>query len=540
MPATKSAPSRVTAISGDLLVGDQGELFSTTLGSCVAVAIWFERLKVGGLVHYLLPRAPGDEKCDNDNLYGEMAIRNLLLEFKKRGAAPSDLRAWVVGGAISAENTVGDLNVALAKQFLDRFGISYSDKATGGQLGRVMEFDVGTGHVRYRVIGSTHETKTLSTIGSMATEIRPVVPETNSETRKEKSDFQRIKVLIVDDSISMQKILVNALSQFKQFEVVGVASGAVEADRIRTRVRPDVISLDLFMPHEDGVAYLKRYRRRDAVPALVVSGISEKESGPAIAALDAGAFDWLAKPKKDEMQSFAKIYAEKLYLAYVSGQRRTASVRPLQPDPSGRFSAQALHNGLILIGSSTGGPEALRTVLSSLPDEIPPIVIIQHMPSFFTKAFAESLNESFRFDVKEATSGEQLRKNLVLIAPGGFQTKVIKGKYVDVVPDPPENLFCPSVDYTFRSALAKSNRTMIGVLLTGMGDDGARSLLKLKQAGVWTIVQDEETSVVFGMPKAAIEMGASCEVVPIQGVGPRLIKELNRQCSRRSEKINSA
>ena len=302
----------------------------------------------------------------------------------------------------------------------------------------------------------------------------------------------------------------------------------IAAERIRVEV-PDVIVLDVEMPRMDGITFLETLMAQHPIPVLICSTLSERASETAMRALELGAVDIIAKPRLGT-EAFLRESREMLCSAVKSASvarlRRVRRVGPaLTADAvlgrgAGRAMAQTTEK-VVLIGASTGGTEALRTLLAAMPPDAPGIVVVQHMPEKFTAAFAERLDSLCRISVREAENGDAVLRGQALIAPGNRHTLLKRSgaRYFVEVRDGP--LVCrhkPSVDVLFRSGARYAGRNAVGVLMTGMGNDGAHGLLELKEAGAATIVQDEATCVVFGMPHEAIKLGAADRVLPLQAI----------------------
>jgi two-component system chemotaxis response regulator CheB len=333
-----------------------------------------------------------------------------------------------------------------------------------------------------------------------------------------------VKVLIVDDSASIRKILTNLFTSDPMIEVVGVAERPSQVEDLINKTRPDVITLDIHMPEMTGVELLKRYLPRHRIPTVMISSISMEESPMVLEALENGAVDYIQKPAFQNLAAQSPLIIEKVKEA--AGARVKVTSRPV----SQAFREQKLRQDLILaIGSSTGGTEALREVLTQLPASIPPTLIVQHIPAVFSLAFANRMNELCPFEVKEAADGDEVRPGRVLIAPGGLQMKLIRQGAVlkvRVEDTAPVNRHKPSVDVLFDSVAAEIGKKALGVILTGMGSDGANGMLKMRQAGAHTVAQDEESCVVFGMPREAIARGAAEEVKSLRDIPQLLVRWL--------------
>ncbi|MBC7386340.1 MAG: chemotaxis response regulator protein-glutamate methylesterase [Cryobacterium sp.] len=336
---------------------------------------------------------------------------------------------------------------------------------------------------------------------------------------------EKTRVLIVDDSKTIRSLLEKVLTSDSDIEVVGTAEKPSDARKILESLGaarlPHVITLDIHMPEMDGVAFLKSYLPKFPIPTIMISSISMEEGPLVLSALESGAVDYVQKPSFEQLKDVAPLILEKVKLARFAKIQLSKS--PARTPSIKRTSQTArLENSiasLVAIGSSTGGTEALRQLFLDLPDEIPPMVVVQHIPAVFSKAFADRMNDICPFAVKEAEDGDDLCTNRVLVAPGGTQMKIVKsGSGFKVQVDPnagPVNRHKPSVDFLFDSVAELFGAKAVGVLLTGMGSDGAKGLLKMKQAGSRTIGQDEASSVVYGMPRAAFELGAVDQQLPL-------------------------
>lgn len=348
--------------------------------------------------------------------------------------------------------------------------------------------------------------------------------------------MEKIKVLIVDDSAVVRQVMADILSKDPSIEVIGQASDPIFAAEKIKRQRPDVITLDVEMPRMDGITFLKQIMGSNPIPTVICSSLTEKGGETAMRALEAGAVEVITKPKlgvKDFLEESAVVIRDAVKGAARARLRpaRTLKVAPkLTADAViSRGSAPSITettDKVIAIGASTGGTEAIRDVLEVLPPGLPGIVIVQHMPEHFTAAFAKRLNGLCRIEVREAQNGDRVRPGLALIAPGSKHMLLKRSGalyHVEVIDGPLVSRHRPSVDVLFRSAAKYAGRNAVGVIMTGMGDDGASGLLEMKQAGAHTFAQDEASSVVFGMPKEAIKKGAADEVAPLDEIPYRLM-----------------
>jgi two-component system, chemotaxis family, protein-glutamate methylesterase/glutaminase len=346
----------------------------------------------------------------------------------------------------------------------------------------------------------------------------------------------RVRVLVVDDSALMRKLIPQILARDSDIEVVGTAmDGAFGLKKIED-LKPDVVTLDLEMPRMDGMETLRQITRKSRVPVIIVSALSTEGATATFKALAFGAFDFVAKPRDAasvHMDEIAQDLIAKIKVA-ASSKVRNAPAPALADQPKAKktgFRARKEPTKIVAIGVSTGGPNALQYLLPKLPGDFPgSIVIVQHMPEGFTQMFAERLHESCAIDVKEAQSGDLLVAGRALICPGDRHIKVRRmplGNTVVLSDDSRVNGHRPSVDILFRSVAAEFGSRSVGVLMTGMGEDGAMGLGLIKNAGGLTIAQSEESCVVFGMPKAAIERGHAARVVALD----MLASALASQCS---------
>jgi two-component system chemotaxis response regulator CheB len=325
-----------------------------------------------------------------------------------------------------------------------------------------------------------------------------------------------IRVLIVDDSPTVQSVLKSILSGDADIEVVGTASDPFEAKDLIVEVRPDVITLDIEMPRMDGITFLKRLMSFRPLPVIMISSYTRENSVRTLEALDAGAVDFVAKPTEDVKTRLEELKHEITTKVKAAAQ---AKIKPFlsfgKPEKIVPAAQMEASDKIIAIGASTGGTRALHRLLASLPANVNGIVIVQHMPPRYTKTFAENLDALCNMDVKEAEDGDRVDRGKVLLAPGGWHLEVAKdqnGYYVRLQDGQPVNYQRPSVDVLFHSVVETAAGNAIGIILTGMGQDGSEGLLAMKEVGAFTIAQDEATSVVFGMPGSAIERGAA-EVV---------------------------
>ncbi len=354
---------------------------------------------------------------------------------------------------------------------------------------------------------------------------------------------RRIRVVIVDDSALMRSVLTEIINDAPDFEVVGAAPDPLIArEMIRDR-NPDVITLDVEMPTMDGLAFLEKLMRLRPIPVLMVSTLTERGSEITLRALELGAVDFISKPKLDierGVRAYAAEILEKLRIAARARVRKRESL-PVTPafgtDAVLKLAAghRASTEKLIIVGASTGGTEAIREFLCAMPVDCPGILVTQHMPEAFTKSFAKRLDTVCRMSVKEAEGGERVLPGHAYIAPGHSHLLVRRNgsNYeTELNSGPPVNRHRPSVDVLFRSAANHVGRNAVGVILTGMGKDGALGMLEMKQAGAYNFAQDEATCVVFGMPREAIAAGGVDETLALSQIASRVMSVVGTRAIR--------
>lgn len=339
--------------------------------------------------------------------------------------------------------------------------------------------------------------------------------------------MQKIKVLCVDDSALIRGLMREIIDSQPDMEVVAVAPDPLVARDLIKRLNPDVLTLDVEMPRMDGLDFLERLMRLRPMPVLMVSSLTRAGSEITLRALELGAVDFVPKPQlgiRSGLLEYGAQIADKI--------RAAAGSRPARRETKAAVDKRSLDNvmvsseKLLIIGASTGGPEAIRQVLEPLPPNSPAILIAQHMPSGFTRSFADRLDRLCRIRVKEAEQGERVLPGHAYIAPGDKHLKLARSgaNYLVQLDDGPAvNRHRPSVDVLFDSAAELAGRNAIGALLTGMGRDGAKGLLAMRNAGAATLAQDEQTSLVFGMPREAIALGGAAEIVALDDVALRLL-----------------
>jgi two-component system chemotaxis response regulator CheB len=338
-----------------------------------------------------------------------------------------------------------------------------------------------------------------------------------------------IRVLIVDDSAIVRKILSEVLRSEPGIEVAGTAPDAyVAAEKIRT-LKPDVVTLDIEMPRMDGLTFLRKIMQSRPVPVIVVSSLAQESCAVAVEALRSGAVDILAKPAGPySVGELRAIIASKIRAAAVARLRSSSAAEqsPSERSHHLRLTSSAATSRIVAMGASTGGTEAIETILRAMPANAPPVLATQHIPAGFSRAFAERLNSVCRISVKEAADGDEVVPGRALIAPGGYHMLLRKhanGYRARIADGPPVCYQRPSVDILFHSVAEAAGARSVGALLTGMGSDGARGLLRMRDAGAETYAQDEASCVVFGMPREAILLGAARRVVPLHSMAGAIL-----------------
>ena len=346
----------------------------------------------------------------------------------------------------------------------------------------------------------------------------------------------KIKVLVVDDSALIRNILKEIINEQSDMIVVGAAPDPLVAREMIRSLNPDVLTLDIEMPNMNGLSFLKRLMRVRPMPVVMLSSHTQEGSDIAFRALAMGAVDFVGKPVAGESSDddYAQLIVEKIRGAYAARDK----IEPLDINRAvdadevlpmlGR--AALTQSRVIVMGASTGGAEALKDILITLPEDCPPILIAQHMPGTFTKLFAKRLDGLCKITVKEAENEEPALPGHAYVAPGGFHLRLerfgARGYGIKIGSDAAVNLHRPSVDVLFNSAAESAGADAIGVILTGMGKDGAHGLLAMRRQGAFTLAQDEASSIVFGMPKEAIDIGAAEMVAPLNLIARRIMSNL--------------
>ncbi|MEE8058610.1 MAG: chemotaxis-specific protein-glutamate methyltransferase CheB [Pseudomonadales bacterium] len=521
--------------SGELAFSD-GEVvqFHTVVGVCVAVCLWDKVGKRGGLCHYRLPdiAARGDSAISMND-FGTEAIVALLKKFKRHGSVLENLQARVLGGgdiplgSTELTQSIGQRNTDVALELLASFGIPVLGQAVGGALGRQIRFNSGTGEVNFRVVdGQDFEDQAPEY--PVADAHAPLVLAVR--------DPNKINVLIIDHSSKMRKRLKRTIEENDECVVVAQVSGPGDAMVAIEKLKPDVITLDINGKNVDWLAFIGFYMQQHSIPTIIVSSFMQETPEIVFKAMKIGVFDYLERSSLDELHDMLKAAHQfRAQLGFTPASTVVEMDKHVLED-------SVCHSSLIVLGSSTGGVEALEVVIKQLPKATPPICIVQHIPKNFSLSLANRLNDLCAIEVSEATDGMDVEDNHVYIAPGGRHMKLIElasNQLIIRLSDEPRlHNVKPAVDYLFKSVEHLRARKVVGVLLTGMGGDGAQGLLKLKELGAFTLAQDEVSSVVYGMAKVAKEMGAVCRSVPIIGITSAMLEAAADSSNRMSLAIN--
>lgn len=346
--------------------------------------------------------------------------------------------------------------------------------------------------------------------------------------------MKKVRVLIVDDSAVVRQSLTQILQSDRHIEIIATAADPYIAAQKIAHELPDVITLDVEMPRMDGLTFLKKIMSQHPIPVVIISSLTTKGTETAIHALELGAVDVLKKPvfQGGELTDAAQHVIDVVKAASKAMIKRKAISVQRSADiqkPALNLSMIRTTEKIIVVGASTGGTEAILEFLMDMPIDCPGIVIVQHMPELFTKSFAERMNRICKITVKEAVHGESVLRGQALIAPGNRHLEVKRSGaryYVDLSDGEPVNRHRPSVDVMFASAAKYVGRNALGVIMTGMGADGAKGMLMLKQSGSKTVAQDEKTCIVFGMPKEAIKLNAVDKILPLQQIAPWVINNI--------------
>ncbi|MFW7380826.1 MAG: chemotaxis-specific protein-glutamate methyltransferase CheB [Oligoflexus sp.] len=487
---------------GDFYIAKEPTLIRTVLGSCVSVVLYDPKLRAGAMNHIVLPAKTRFDQDDDEGYFAESAVKAILKGMKKLGSQREDLVVKVIGGAyfnLKQVTKVGELNVAAVMKILRDFGLKPAASKTGGSNGYKVLFNSETGLLRFHMI-------------------------------QNQLSQEPVKLLVVDDSKMARETIKLAVKSDPKITVVGEAEDPIAALDFLKVNKVDVLTLDINMPRMDGIRFLREYQRSMNLGIVVVNDYSATNVDTVFQALAAGAVEHVKKPELSSLAAFQEELINKIHATYLA-KRQPGPMLTDHPEPIAVESlpmpvnSGKLRQSLIAIGASTGGTEAIAHILQRLPASMPPIVIVIHMPPVFSFAFAQRLNKACQLEVKEAENGDVLKPGHVYIAPGDFHLELeakSEDWQVKIQQKASVNSFRPSVDVLFRSVERHPGHKTLAILLTGMGRDGAEGLKRLFDRGAMTVAQDEESCVVFGMPREAIERGAARKILHLNDI-PRFI-----------------
>lgn len=509
---------------GQIIFNESNTPIAFMVDTGLIITIFDFQKKLGGILYTpnLQNKANSKEGCDHAGI--ETSIVELLSRFKRSGSNRESLEVKLIGGAfLQEENSSYSQQsqiVLTVVSIFREYGIPIKAKSVGGNYPKKGRFFTATGKVEFALVESADSQKESSSFTNRTDEI--------GSSQKIKHPSDKISVFIIDDSPTCVSVLRSIIESDNRFRIIGTANNPVQGLEAVRKLKPDVITLDLYMPEMDGLTFLKNLYPDAPIPVIVVSSIDvDSSSFETIKALELGAFDFLKKPTISTRDKLGARLCETIVEAQTSDIRKLLIKKKMSRITVSEMSS---NQKAIVIGSSTGGTVALTDILTQLPERIPPIIIVQHMPPVFSKAFAERLNAICPFRVKEAENGDNIVPSSVYIAPGGFQMEIKNSgnkNIIRILDTPPVNRHKPSCDVLFSSAAKVLGKNAIGAILTGMGRDGANGIKLMHDVGAYTIAQDEKSSVVFGMPKAAIEEGGIDEICHLDDI-PRKLVDLLR------------
>ena len=524
----------VKVFPGEFYVsGKADEVLITVLGSCVSACIRDPLLGIGGMNHFMLPQShSGKWGSDPEpTRFGNFAMEKLLNELIKAGASRERMEIKVFGGGNVTDSTqaIGTKNAEFVLRYLEDEGLRWAAQ------------DLGRSPAPHSLL-SENRSRHPPAAGQQrvrhdrARRIRlcepPVVAQDIGRHsalwgRLMTSMSSPVRVLIVDDLALMRQLLTTLLAEDPEIEVVGTAPDPhVARERIKA-LNPDVITLDVEMPHMDGVTFLRKIMALRPMPVVMISTLTQAGAEVTLEALEAGAVDFIAKPSHDVMNTMGSLATELQEKVKAAARTRIGARRAAPPLPKPRERLGRATGKIVLIGASTGGVEALKALLMGLPADCPPVLITQHMPARFTSAFANRLNKECPMTVSEAVHNEEVQPGHVYIAPGSHHMELVRvgSRYACALNEgPPVSGHRPSVDVLFRSGARTIASAGIGVILTGMGKDGAEGMLDFRRAGAATLGQDEELSLIYGMPRAAFERGAVMRQYPLMQLADAILE----------------
>jgi two-component system chemotaxis response regulator CheB len=473
--------------------------------NCATICIYHGEMNIGGIC-----------KIDKNGI--ELLKKFIQEIIQKTGNSSVNLRAKIV--SVSKCTAFGP-DLRDLKKILNEYNISVISADIGNASSREIVFYSDTGRLRVSVESVELDKK--------ASDQSLTFLSTKEVSQKRK------RVLMIDDSKTSLKFLSHIISQDSSIEIIGMMTDPIEAEKMIPKMKPDVITLDIMMPEMDGVTFVKRLMQSHPTPVVIVSALNKEDNENVLKALEEGAVDYIQKPTYAQVAEASVLICEKVKTAAEIDMVKFAQSLKGSNKFESRVSVLNKTNLdtsiVVAMGASTGGTIALQEILTRLPEGVPPIVIVQHIPPFFSAAFANRLNQLCKFSVKEAKSGDILKPGNAYVAPGGFQMEVepkMNELVIQVKDVPAFNLHKPSVDVLFNSVATHIGKKAVGVILTGMGADGANGLLKMREAGARTVAQSEDGCIVFGMPRAAIERNAAEKICQLKLIPELLIKLIEK------------
>lgn len=538
----------------DILIAGERSVFKASLKNSMVVFVYCEHMGIGAACHFRIfyqgiSQTWLSKLCTLQKASGQELIDNMMRVLTSQYCInKGKLKAKVFEGAQDQRST----HILQVREYLNALGIEVIGEDSEVSLRRELYLFAGSGRARIstdpiklhenniklnsiksletprfpdvtRTTGVNHSLAKADVLSSQtllceSTEVRPIITKKN----------HKVKIFIIDDSKTMRDLLSSIFQADPGLEVLGMAAHPIEADRKIKLLKPDIITLDIHMPEMDGVTYLCKLMAENPLPVVMITSLGVEDGDLVLKSLELGAIDYIQKPKFQELQNLGPIICEKIKIAAaVKPKSRKLNLNHTKPSLPKKRHQLKTSNNFIVMGASTGGTVAIKEVLIKLPADIPPILIVQHIPAFFSRTFAQRLDELCPFAVKEAEDWDEVLSGRVLIAPGGMHMHIESknnGWIVRISDEEPVNRHKPSVDVLFESVVKHAGNKAVGVLLTGMGTDGAKGLLGLKNAGCQTIVQDEHSCVVFGMPKEAIRLDAATSIIPLELISEKIIK----------------
>ncbi len=468
-----------------LVILDNGSVMAFQAREGLAICFYMENGSLGGGVYI--------DNAERESVKPQVQkiIQDILVQIGSLGRAKCKVKLVGLPEAVD-----------FAKKIFSRHAIFIQSECTSKSELIEIFFHTDTGRLRLRETGALEKK-----------------PEIVTKVLKK-------RVLIVDDSRTIRQLLSAIIGKDTELEVVGMAERPSQVEELIRTLKPDVMTLDINMPEMDGVTLIEQLLPKYPIPTVMITALSMEDGNQVLRALELGAVDYIQKPSLNQIQDVESKIREKIKVAATARVRNNTQIQTRVRSPL-QFSTSLIGESmpLIAIGASTGGTDAIRVLLQGLPERIPPIVIVQHIPAVFSLAFAKRLNDLCPFEVSEAKDGDEVKAGRVLIAPGGFQMTVVKkggSLVVEVKEGDTVSGHKPSVDVLFHSVAKYSKGFSIGALLTGMGSDGAKGLLAMRQGGSRTIVQDEASCVVYGMPAVAVRLGGAEVIKPLDRIAGQI------------------